>query len=100
MQGTGTVPKGHLTIAQRFSAGEQRPERKIRPEGTIEVLRDIPAVPSGLGRSALAHPALKRWAILKHPFGITWNRSELGRMSASRCKVPELHRMFKGSKLI
>ena len=65
------VPEGQPTIAQRFSVGLGRPPRSS-PEGTAEKAA-FPAQPSLRDWFSLltGHPTLKRWAIVKHPFGMS-----------------------------
>ena len=59
------VPKGHSTIAQRFSVGEPRGGKPC-PEGTAESLSDRTSLsrPFGTCSSRRRNPTLKRWAIL------------------------------------
>ena len=66
----GIVPEGQLEIAQRFSVGLGLPLR-FSPEGTAEKAA-LPAQPSLRDwLFPLGHPTLKRWAIVKHPSGMT-----------------------------
>jgi NosR/NirI family transcriptional regulator, nitrous oxide reductase regulator len=62
------VPEAQLRIAQRFSVGTSCAVVK-RPEGTTEDQGSCSAVPSGLGSLGHRFPTLKRWAILRRPFG-------------------------------
>ena len=65
------TPEGQLTIAQRFSVGLGRPLGSS-PEGTADNAV-LPAQPSLRDWSFPldGHPTLKRWAIFKHPSGMT-----------------------------
>ena len=68
--GKGVVPEGHSTIAQRFSVGLGTAAGRV-PKGRPirERRRSASAVPSGLGSRLISFPTLKRWAILKCPYG-------------------------------
>ncbi|PWU09381.1 MAG: hypothetical protein C5B50_27525 [Verrucomicrobia bacterium] len=62
-----SVPEGRQTIAQRFNAGYKR-SNVMSPVGTTEKM----VLPSlmGLIPCRTITPALKRWAIFFHPYGI------------------------------
>lgn len=69
---SGTVPEGHLEIAQRFNVGS-RAKVRTRPEGTVDAAgRPLQlSRPCGTRSYRLANPALKRWAIAGCPSGTT-----------------------------
>jgi len=81
MCGQNIVPEGHLAIAQRFSVGFGRQEERV-PKGRLN-RRTVPIVPSGLDHGENRDPTLKRWAILKHPFGmeLEWPCRFAGKLS-------------------
>ncbi len=61
------VPEGHPTIARRFNAGEAARETLV-PKGRLKTLLAF-SRPFGTYPLARPHPALKRRAIVRSPFG-------------------------------
>ena len=64
------VPEGHARIARRFNAGNGGTEPRV-PKGRLNLGAGFAqsAVPSGLDPWCGSLPTLKRWAIVKCPFG-------------------------------
>ena len=61
-----------MRIAQRFNAGMLTKEHQV-PKGRLTTAASV--VPSGLSTHGRAYPALNRWAILTHPFGMNLFKS-------------------------
>jgi len=65
-RGLALVPTGQARIARRFNAGFGVGKVQV-PKGTAEGAKDF-SRPFGTRRSVIPIPALKRRAILSHPF--------------------------------
>ena len=63
------LPKGDATIAQCFSIG-MRHGIDPSPEGTADMRPDFQPSLRDFLAIRLAHPTLKRWAIVEHPYGM------------------------------
>jgi hypothetical protein len=66
------VPKGRTRIAQRFNAGTVAWVGQV-PQGRLSIATS--SRPFGTQPSIRPHPALKRWAIFRHPSGMTTLKS-------------------------
>ena len=87
-----SVPKGHTSIAQRFSVGEPAPCGPS-PEGTAEraVLAPRLSRRSGTRHPVRLFPTLKRWAMVISPSGIHLTR----RPVAYRTRIAPTRRRFR-----
>ena|SRR5258708_2793639 len=68
LRGSALVPEGQSRIAQRFNAGcgiVWHKSRKGRPKNLLL------GRPSGTCLLSTRYPALKRWAIVSHPSGMS-----------------------------